>query len=236
MGGADSAASINRRQLILAGAAGMSLAATGSWVSVAEAAEPPTSVPTQNQGVLEASIRDLSAALAAGSTSSRELVRLYLERIESVDRQGPELRALLEVNREAHAQAETFDAERAAGRLRGPLHGIPILLKDNISTADSMETTAGSLALLGTRPPRDAAIVARLRSAGAVLLGKTNLSEWANFRSSHSSSGWSGRGGQCRNPHALDRTPSGSSSGSAVAVAADLCAVAVGTETDGSIV
>jgi amidase len=143
---------------------------------------------------------------------------------------------VLEINPDALVQATTLDAERKAKGARGPLHGIPVLVKDNVATRDRMQSTAGSLALVGATPARDAFLVERLRAAGAVLLGKANLSEWANFRSTHSSSGWSGRGGQCRNPYALDRTPSGSSSGSAVAVAANLCAVAIGSETDGSIV
>jgi amidase len=177
--------------------------------------------------------------MTAGKYSARGLAAAYLERIAALDRpgrHGPGLRAVIEVNPDALAQAAALDAERKARGPRGPLHGIPVLVKDNIATRDRMETTAGSLALLGVKPPRDAFVVERLRAAGAVILGKANLSEWANFRSPHSSSGWSGRGGQCRNPYALDRTPSGSSSGSAVAVAANLCAVAVGTETDGSIV
>src|SRR5262249_36248578 len=159
--------------------------------------------------------------------------------IDAFDRQGPALRSVIETNPDALAIADRLDAERKSKGPRGPLHGIPILLKDNIATADRMMTTAGSLALegkTGSKPPKDAFIVARLRDAGAVLLGKTNLSEWANFRSTHSSSGWSGRGGQTKNPYALDRNPSGSSSGSGAAVAANLCAVAIGTETDGSIV
>src|SRR5262249_13421105 len=154
----------------------------------------------------------------------------------AVDRNGPALRAVLETNPDAEAIAGERDAERRAGRVRGPLHGIPILVKDNVGTGDRMATTAGSLALEGSRAGKDAGAVARLRDAGAVLIGKTNLSEWANFRSTHSSSGWSGRGGQCRNPYALDRNPSGSSSGSGAAVAANLAAAALGTETDGSIV
>src|SRR5438046_520507 len=160
----------------------------------------------------------------------------YAPRIDALDRKGPALRAVLEVNPDALAQAEALDAERKAKGPRGPLHGVPVLVKDNIATRDRMQSTAGSLALVGVAPPRDAFIVERLRASGAVILGKANLSEWANFRSTHSSSGWSGRGGQCRNPYALDRTPSGSSSGSGVAVAANLCPVAIGTETDGSIV
>lgn len=183
----------------------------------------------------EATIDDLQARMAARTLTSRGLTSAYLARIAAVDRAGPELRSVIEVNPDALEDAGRLDAERAAGRVRGPLHGIPVLIKDNIATADRMETTAGSLALVGLRPPRDAHLVTRLRAAGAVLLGKTNLSEWANFRGEKSISGWSARGGQTRNPYALDRSPSGSSSGSAVAVAANLCVAAVGTETSGSI-
>lgn len=174
--------------------------------------------------------------MTAGRIDSRGLVRAYLDRIERVDRSGPTLRAILEVNPDAESIAIERDAERRAGKLRGPLHGIPIVLKDNIDTADGMHTTAGSLALLDSRPDADATVARRLRDAGAVLLGKTNLSEWANMRSDRSSSGWSGRGGQTLNPHSLDRSPCGSSSGSAVAVAAGLAAAAIGTETVGSII
>lgn len=184
----------------------------------------------------EATIADLQAAMAAGETSALEITRGYLARIASLDRAGPTLRAVLETNPDAEAIAQALDEERRAGHVRGPLHGIPILLKDNIDTADRTMTTAGSLALVGAAPGEDATVAARLRAAGAVLLGKCNLSEWANYRSTHSSSGWSGRGGQCRNPHVLDRSPSGSSSGSAVAAAAGLSAAALGTETDGSII
>jgi amidase len=174
------------------------------------------------------------AGLATGS--SHDLTAAYLARIEAIDRQGPRLRAVIEVNPEALSLARASDRERQAGQLRGALHGVPVLLKDNIDTDDALRTTAGSLALVDSRPARDAFIVQRLRAAGAVLLGKTNMSEWANYRSKHSTSGWSGRGGLTRNPYALDRNPCGSSSGSAVAVAAGLALVAVGTETDGSIV
>ena len=185
--------------------------------------------------VTDVCIADLQAAMASGATTALGITRAYLERIATLDASGPTLRAVLETNPDAEAIARALDDERRAGHLRGPLHGIPVLLKDNIDTADRTMTTAGSLALAGAAPERDATVAARLRATGAVLLGKCNLSEWANFRSTHSSSGWSGRGGQCRNPHVLDRNPSGSSSGSAVA-AASLCAVALGTETDGSIV
>lgn len=184
----------------------------------------------------EATIEGLQAEMVAGRLTSVALTDAYLRRIAEVDKAGPKLNAVIELNSDALAIAQKLDAERLAGRVRGPLHGIPVLIKDNIATADRMETTAGSLALVGHKPPRDAAIVTQLRAAGAVILGKTNLSEWANFRGDKSVSGWSGRGGQTRNPYALDRNPSGSSSGSAAAVAANLCVVAVGTETDGSIV
>ncbi len=184
----------------------------------------------------EATIDSLQARMAAGTLSAHELTAAYLARIAAVDNAGPTLNAIIELNPDALAIADALDAERKSGRVRGPLHGIPVLIKDNIATADKMETTAGSLALVGAKPPHDAALVTRLREAGAVILGKTNLSEWANFRSTTSTSGWSGRGGLTHNPYALDRNASGSSSGSAVAVAANLCVVAVGTETDGSIV
>lgn len=174
--------------------------------------------------------------MAAGRTDSVQLTDAYLARIAALDRAGPRLGAVIELNPEARTIAAERDAERKAGRVRGPLHGLPILIKDNIATADQMQTTAGSLALVGARPGRDAALVTRLRAAGAVILGKTNLSEWANFRSWPSISGWSARGGQTRHPYDPARNPSGSSSGSAVAVSANLCVVSVGTETDGSIV
>ena len=183
----------------------------------------------------EMTIQELQARMAAGTLTSRGLVEMYLARIAALDRQGPTLNAVIEINPDAILIAAALDAERGQTGARGPLHGIPILLKDNIDTGDQMQTTAGSLALVGAPAPADAFIVSQLRRAGAVILGKTNLSEWANFRSSYSTSGWSSRGGQTRNPYALDRNPSGSSSGSAVAVAANLCAAAVGTETDGSI-
>ncbi len=184
----------------------------------------------------EASIARLQAAMAAGEITAGALVDVFLARIEALDRGGPALNAVIEINPDARAMAEALDRERQAGRVRGPLHGVPILLKDNIDTADRMMTTAGSLALVGAPSAQDATVAAQLRAAGAVLLGKTNLSEWANIRCRTSTSGWSGRHGQTRNPHVLDRNPSGSSSGSGVAVAAGLCVVSVGTETDGSIV
>ncbi len=176
----------------------------------------------------EATLADLS------THSARSLTAAYLARIQALDRN--KVNAVIEVNPDALRIADDLDRERRAGNVRGPLHGIPVLIKDNIDTADKMMTTAGSLALAGKPAPMDATVAKRLRAAGAVILGKTNLSEWANFRSTHSSSGWSGRGGQTRNPYALDRNPCGSSSGSGAAVSANFCALAVGTETDGSIV
>ncbi|MFN8483343.1 MAG: amidase [Anaerolineae bacterium] len=184
----------------------------------------------------EWSIARLQAAMSGGEMTSAQIVDLYLARIEAVDRNGPRLNSIIEVNPDARAIAEDLDRRRAAGGEVGSLYGIPVILKDNIDTADRMQTTAGSLALVGQPPAQDATVAARLRAAGAVILGKANLSEWANFRSNRSSSGWSGRGGQTRNPFILDRNPCGSSSGSAAAVSANLCAAALGTETDGSIV
>ena len=193
-------------------------------------------LPLNANSIVEVGVLDLQAAMRAGDITSRGLVRTYIARIESFDRAGPRVNSVIELNPDAAGIARERDLERRAGKLRGPLHGIPVLLKDNIATADKMQTTAGSLALLNAKPPRDAFIVSRLRDAGAVILGKTNLSEWANFRSTRSTSGWSSRGGLTRNPYALDRNTSGSSSGSAAAVAASFAAVAVGTETDGSII
>ncbi len=222
---------MNRRQLLQAAAGtGAGAAETASAAAAAESAQADTRFEWH-----EASAADLLQAMAQRRSSALDLVRAYSDRIARLDAAGPKLASVLELNPEAEALAEQLDAERAAGRLRGPLHGLPVLVKDNIASADRMATSAGSPALLGITPPRDATVVARLRAAGAVLLGKTNLSEWANFRGKHSISGWSSRGGQTRNPYALDRSPSGSSSGSAVAVAANLCVMAVGTETDGSI-
>ena len=183
----------------------------------------------------EATIGQLRTAMSAGHLTSASITREYLRRIHDLDRNGPKLNSVIELNPDALLLATALDRERKAHGPRGPLHGIPILIKDNIATHDKMMTTAGSLALVGTTPPNDAFLVRRLRAAGAVILGKTNLSEWANFRSTHALSGWSGRGGLTLNPYVLDRNPSGSSSGSGAAVSANLCAVAVGTETDGSI-
>jgi amidase len=184
----------------------------------------------------ESSLAGLQEKMKTGALTSVSLTEKYLARIEQIDKSGPKVNCVIELNPEAVAIARRADEERKAGRVRGPLHGIPVFIKDNIDTADRMSTTAGSLALSGSVPQQDAFIVRRLREAGAVILGKTNLSEWANFRSSKSTSGWSGRGGLTRNPYVLDRNACGSSSGSGAAVSANLCVVAVGTETDGSII
>ena len=197
----------------------------------------PAAVPGPgNFALSELTISDLQAQLASGKATSRGLCQQYLARIAAIDKAGPGLNAVLELNPEALRIADGLDKERKAGRLRGPLHGIPVLIKDNIDTGDQMQTTAGALAMQGHRAAQDAHVARQLRAAGAIILGKTNLSEWANFRSTHSASGWSSRGGQTHNPHVLDRTPSGSSAGSGAAAAASLCAAAVGTETNGSIV
>jgi amidase len=215
-----------------AAAGGVKLPAAGPRAGAVPAAPPPPA-PFELE---ELTTAQLQAGMASGRWTSRRIVEQYLERIAALDRAGPSLHAIIETNPDAVSLAEALDRERAAGRTRGPLHGVPVLLKDNIDTADRMTTTAGSLALEGSVPLRDSHVAERLRAAGAVLLAKANLSEWANIRSSHSSSGWSARGGQCRNPYVLDRNPCGSSSGSAAGVSANLGAVAVGTETDGSIV
>src|SRR5215831_8559407 len=183
----------------------------------------------------EVTIDELETRMRSGAETSASLVRQYLARIDAIDQRGPGINSIIELNPDAAAIAAQLDAERKSGRVRGPLHGIPVVIKDNIDTADTMHTTAGSLALADSIATRDSFVAERLRAAGAVIIAKTNLSEWANFRSTHSSSGWSGRGGQTRNPYALDRTPSGSSSGSGSAVASNCCVAGVGTETDGSV-
>jgi len=210
----------------------LSVAAPRSIFSVAATAQAPPPAFVLD----EVTVEQLQQWMQSGRYTSRQIVDLYLGRIDQIDRAGPMLRSVLEVNPDARAIADTLDAERKAKGPRGPLHGVPVLIKDNIDTADRMMTTAGSLALEGSIAARDAFVVERLRAAGAVILGKTNLSEWANIRSTKSSSGWSGRGGQTKNPYALDRNPCGSSSGTGAAIAANLAAVGVGTETDGSIV
>src|SRR5437868_5582901 len=184
----------------------------------------------------EITITQLQEGLVTSRWTSLQLVEKYLARIDEIDKHGPHINSVIELNPEAASIAAALDRERKDKGVRGPLHGIPILIKDNIETSDKMMTSAGSLALATGPVSKDAELVTRLRAAGAVIVGKTNLSEWANFRSSHSTSGWSGRGGQTKNPYVLDRNPSGSSSGSGAAAAASLCAAAVGTETDGSVV
>ena len=219
---------ISRRDLLRLGAA---TAATTALVGVARS----TTAAAASSDIEELTVAQIQAAMGKGGFSAQSLVERYLARIDQIDVRGG-LKSIIELNPDAQAIAKQMDAERKAGRVRGPLHGVPILLKDNIDTHDRMQTTAGSRALVGTPPPQDATLVKGLRAAGAVILGKTNMSEWANFRSTHSTSGWSGRGHQCHNPYALDRNASGSSSGSGAAVSANLTAVSLGSETDGSIV
>ena len=234
-----------RRRFLRLGAMGAALSFTGIDVGAAPPARrrraraaARASAPTSASAFEfdEATVDELQRRMAAGTLTSHRLTAAYLARIAALDRQGPALHHVIETNPDALAIAEALDAERRAKGARYPLHGIPVLLKDNVDTADKTTTTAGSLALAGSVPPRDSTVARKLREAGAVLLGKANLSEWANIRSNHSTSGWSARGGQAKNPYVLDRNPCGSSSGSAAAVAASLCALAIGTETDGSIV
>lgn len=221
---------MDRRDFVRLGVAAGAVAGAVGAAGSAQAAVPDAG------GILDAGVREQQEAMAAGKLSSKTLVTRYLARIAAIDKAGPRLNAVIETNPDALKIAAELDRERAAGKLRGPLHGIPVLLKDNIATADRMSTSAGSLALDGVRAVKDAHIVTLLRNAGAVIIGKTNLSEWANMRSTKSVSGWSGRGGQTKNPYALDRNTSGSSSGSGAAAAASLATLTVGTETDGSIV
>jgi amidase len=226
---------LNRRRFLqagmLSGAAAIAAPQVGqaSPVSAVAGLVPPFEFD-------EVTIAALQEGMKSGKFTARSITGKYLARIDAIDKHGPAVNSIIELNPDALATANALDRERQAKGPRGPLHGIPVLIKDNIATHDRMQTTAGSLALVGSVPPKDAFVARKLREAGAVILGKTNLSEWANIRSSHSSSGWSGRGGQTHNPYALDRNPSGSSSGSGAAAAANLCAVAIGTETDGSIV
>jgi amidase len=225
----NSAPQHDRRSFLAAGVVGGVVAAATSNVG---AAAPPKEDVFE---LAEKTIAELAEGMRSGAYTARSLAEKYLARIEAVDRSGPTLRSIIETNPDALVLADALDKERKDKGPRGPMHGIPVLVKDNIDTADRMATTAGSLALVGSKPPRDAFLVDRLRKAGALILGKTNLSEWANARCSYSTSGWSGRGGLTRNPYALDRNPCGSSSGSGVAPAANLCGAAIGTETDGSV-
>jgi len=231
---------LNRRGFLnsgmLTGLAAATLPSFSPPAGVAASAAPEVHASLNPLEFDESTVARLQEEMQSGRLTARAITEKYLARIEKVDKHGPAVNSVIEVNPEALAIADKLDQERKAKGPRGPLHGIPILIKDNIATRDRMMTTAGSLALLGARPPKDAFVVKRLREAGAVVLGKANLSEWANIRSSHSTSGWSARGGLTRNPYALDRNPCGSSSGSAVAVSANFCALAIGTETDGSIV
>ena len=233
---------MHRRSLLKLAAAAALSGCTRSESSRAPALDRRTSPGNPDllrSGVFdleETTIAQLQQQMRTGALTASAIVDRYLSRIDELDKGGPTLRAMLETNPDAQAIARQLDEERRGGRVRGPLHGIPLLIKGNIDTHDRMTTTAGSLALKGVIAPRDAFIVERLRAAGAIVLGKTNLSEWANFRSAHSSSGWSAIAGQGRNPYALDRTPCGSSSGSGQATAANLAVLSVGTETDGSIV
>jgi amidase len=226
---ARSSQAINRRAFLKTGGVGAVAFATASSVRAGAPSVKPFEIE-------EMTVRQLQQGMESGRFTARSLAEQYLARIDEIDRRGPAINSVIETNPDALAIAELLDAERKSRGPRSPLHGIPVLIKDNIDTADKMMTTAGSLALQGSIAPRDAFVAQNLREAGAVIIGKTNLSEWANFRSTKSTSGWSGRGGQTRNPYALDRNPCGSSSGSGAAAAANLCAVAIGTETDGSIV
>ncbi len=232
----EASARDSRRQFLKSSAAAAGCALAFPEILAADSSAPAAAPPASGFELDEITLEMLRRGLESGQFTARTLAEKYLARIAEIDAKGPTLKAVIEINPDAPALAAKADEERRAGKVRGPLHGIPVLIKDNIATADRMQTTAGSLALAGSIAPKDSFVASRLRAAGAVILGKTNLSEWANFRSTHSTSGWSGRGGLTRNPYALDRNPSGSSSGSAVGVAANLCAVAVGTETDGSIV
>jgi amidase len=229
---------LSRRGFVKSGLLGGLAAAALPALAFAEktAASPAPRIVISSFELEETSISELAEGMASGKYTARSIAEEYLDRIEDIDQDGPTLRSIIELNPDALDIADALDNERKERNARSPLHGIPLLIKDNIDTADRMATTAGSLALVGAKPPKDAFLVQQLRNAGAVILGKTNLSEWANIRSNHSTSGWSGRGGLTKNPYALDRNTSGSSSGSGAAVAANLCAVAVGTETDGSIV
>jgi amidase len=229
---------LNRRGFLKSGLAGSIVsAALPAFSYINErATEQKSDFRVDSFELAETTIADLQEGMKSGRLTSRSIAEKYIGRIEAVDRQGPTLRSVIELNPDALKIAEALDNERREKGPRGPMHGIPVLIKDNIDTADKMATTAGSLALVGSKPHADAFVIRQLRQAGAVILGKTNLSEWANIRSNRSTSGWSGRGGLTKNPYALDRNPSGSSSGSAVAVSSNLCAVAIGTETDGSIV
>lgn len=231
---------MNRRKFLRSGSlTGIGLTTVGSWQLAMGHQINPSSIYSEKQTVLdleEITVIELQKKMQNGEQTSVSITKAYLERIKEIDKAGPMLNSIIELNPDALGIAESLDKERKQGKIRGPLHGIPILVKDNINTGDQMLTTAGSLALVGNHAKEDAFVMKQLRNAGVVLLGKTNLSEWANFRSSHSCSGWSSRGGQTKCPYILDRNPSGSSAGSGSAGAANLSAICIGTETDGSIV
>jgi amidase len=230
---------MKRRDFLTTGT--LAAAGVGSLLTSCNPNSPKTTVPATAIDAVpdfelnEENILSLQEKMAASKLSAEQITKLYLQRIEAIDKKGPLLNCVIEINPDALSTAKMMDEERKAGKIRGPLHGIPVLIKDNINTADKMQTTAGALAMQGHIAATDAFVARRLREAGAIILGKTNLSEWANFRSTHSCSGWSSRGGQTKNPYILDHNPCGSSSGSGAAVAANLCVVAVGTETDGSV-
>ncbi len=228
----------SRRNFLRTGVTATLAAAAYPALGSARVVESPTPAGNfKNDFELdEITIADLQKAFQSGQHSSRSVTEKYLARIQDIDKAGPKVNSVIEVNPDALQIADALDKERKSKGPRGPLHGVPVLIKDNIDTGDRMNTTAGSLALLGSRPANDAFVAAQLRKAGAVILGKTNLSEWANIRCSHSTSGWSGRGGLTRNPYALDRNPCGSSSGTGAGVSANLCVAGIGTETDGSVV
>ncbi len=230
---------MNRRRFLKnSSAAGISVTALGLVAcnnNTPVIVKEPVKTESGSFELNEITIDSLQEKMKSGTYTSKAVTQLYLDRIQQIDKAGPRLNSVIELNPDALSIAESMDAERKSGKVRGPLHGIPVLIKDNINTADKMQTTAGALALEGNIANKDAFIIGKLREAGAVLLGKTNLSEWANFRSNSSCSGWSSRGGQTKCPYILDHNPCGSSSGSGVAVAANLCVVAIGTETDGSI-
>src|SRR5947209_1742781 len=221
---------IDRRGFLGYAALGSALALAKPFSAVAQSA------PGADPEIMEITIGELQDAMSSGRWTSHAIVVNYLNRIDAIDKRGPAINSIIELNPDARSIADAMDRERKGGHIRGPLHGIPVLIKDNIDTADRMATSAGSLALAENHAARDAFIVSRLREAGAVILGKTNLSEWANFRSTHSTSGWSGRGGLTKNAYVLDRNACGSSSGTGSAIAANLAAIGIGTETDGSVV
>ncbi len=239
----EGSGSLDRRDFLKLGGAGAAAVAVGGTTGCAPgASDTGTSGPDEEWwtqiafALEEVSIADLQAGMESGRWTAQDITRLYLDRIQQLDRAGPKLRAIIETNPDAMELAAELDAERRDGNVRGPLHGIPIIVKDNIDTADGMTTTAGSWALEGSIAAQDSYVAERLKAAGAIILAKANLSEWANFRSTNSTSGWSGRGGQCGNPYAVDRNPCGSSSGSGASVSASFCAGAIGTETNGSVV